>query len=210
MAAKHKAHKVLIVDDEIINVELLINLLRDEINVIFATSGEEALTIAKSSKPDLVLLDISMPGMDGYQVCRALKSDPETEKVPVIFITARDTEHEEAYGLELGAVDYITKPFNPQIVKSKVKNHLARLPEPEVTSPVASEKPPSPKPSSSKRFALIGGLAGVVIVLGLVGALFSGKFTGPPAEIVAVKSPSGKNWRNRRYGFVRRDRFSSA
>ena len=187
MAEEPKKHKVLIVDDETINIELLGNLLRDEINVIFATSGEEALTIAKSSKPDLVLLDIGMPGMDGYQVCRALKSDPETEKVPVIFITAKDTEHEEAYGLELGAVDYITKPFNPQIVKSKVKNHLAKLPGPGATSPVAGDQPLSTKPSSGKRFAWVGGLAVGVIALAIAGVLFSGKFTGPPAEIVAVK-----------------------
>ncbi len=191
MASNSKVRKVLIVDDEIINTELLGNLLRDEINVIFANTGEEALAIAKSSKPDLVLLDIVMPGMDGYQVCRALKEDPETEKMPVIFITAKDTEHEEAYGLEMGAVDYITKPFNPQIVKSKVKNHLAKLPETEATSPVASEKPPSPKPSSGKRFALIGGLAGVVIALAIGGVLFSGEFIGLPIE-TPVKSDEKK------------------
>ncbi len=190
MAKGSKTHKVLIVDDEIINVELLSNLLRDEINVIYATSGEEALTISKSSKPDLVLLDISMPGLDGYQVCRALKEDPETEKMPVIFITAKDTEHEEAFGLELGAVDYITKPFSPQIVKSKVKNHLANLPGPEVASPAASDEPPSTKPSSGKRFALFGILAGVV-VLGIGGVLFSEKFTGSPAE-APVKSDEKK------------------
>ena len=121
MAENSKAHKVLIVDDEIKNIKLLGNLLPDEINVIFASTGEEALTIAKSNRPDLILLDINMPGMDGYQVCRVLKSDPETENVPVIFITARNAEHEEAFGLELGAVDNITKPFNSQIVKLKVK-----------------------------------------------------------------------------------------
>lgn len=191
MAKDSKAYKVLIVDDEIINLEILSELLGDEVDVIFATTGEYALRNAKSNKPDLVLLDISMPGMDGYQVCRALKSNPETEKVPVIFISARDAKHEEAFGLELGAVDYITKPFNPQIVKSKVKNHLANLPGPGVASPVASDKQ-----SSTNRFALIGGLAGVVIVLGIVGAIFSGKFFGPPPEIGAVKRAevSGYDW----------------
>ena len=190
MAENSKMHKVLVVDDEIINIELLSNLLRDDINVIFATTGEDALIIAKSNKPDLVLLDIGMPGMDGYQVCRELKSDPETEKVPVIFITAKDTEHEEAYGLELGAVDYITKPFNSQIVKSKVKNHLAKLPDPATAAAAtAATAATAAKPSSTKKTALIGGLVGIVIVLGVGGAIYSGKFTQPPAQIVSVKQP---------------------
>ena len=86
--------------------------------------GETALEDINENPPDLILLDIMMPGMDGYEVCRRLKADPETESLPVIFLTALTDAQEEARGLELGAVDYITKPFNPALVKARVRNHL--------------------------------------------------------------------------------------
>ena len=111
-------HKVLIVDDETLNIEFLQTLLNEEINVIFATSGEDALSIVQANRPDMILLDIMMPGMDGYEVCKRLKGNPETKDIPVIFVTAKTGPEEEARGLELGAIDYITKPFNPEIVKS--------------------------------------------------------------------------------------------
>jgi CheY-like chemotaxis protein len=123
-------HKVLIVDDEALNIEFLQTLLSEEINVIFATSGEDALTIVKANRPDMILLDIMMPGMDGYEVCKRLKGNEETKDIPVIFVTAKDGPEEEARGLELGAIDYIIKPFNPEIVKSKVRNNIIRIAKP--------------------------------------------------------------------------------
>jgi CheY-like chemotaxis protein len=123
-------HKVLIVDDESLNIEFLQTLLDEEINVIFATSGEDALTIVQANRPDMILLDIMMPGMDGYEVCKRLKANPETKDIPVIFVTAKTGPEEEARGLELGAIDYITKPFNPEIVKSKVRNNIIRIAAP--------------------------------------------------------------------------------
>jgi CheY-like chemotaxis protein len=123
-------HKVLIVDDESLNIEFLQTLLSEEINVIFATSGEDALSIVAANRPDMILLDIMMPGMDGYEVCKRLKGNPDTKDIPVIFVTAKDGPEEEARGLELGAIDYIIKPFNPEIVKSKVRNNIIRIATP--------------------------------------------------------------------------------
>jgi CheY-like chemotaxis protein len=123
-------HKVLIVDDEALNIEFLQTLLSEEINVIFATSGEDALTIVQANRPDMILLDIMMPGMDGYEVCKRLKGNEKTKDIPVIFVTAKSGPEEEARGLELGAIDYITKPFNPEIVKSKVRNNIIRIAAP--------------------------------------------------------------------------------
>ena len=128
-------YKVLIVDDEALNIEFLQTLLSEEINVIFATSGEDALAIVKANRPDMILLDIMMPGMDGYEVCKRLKGDELTKDIPVIFVTAKEGPEEEARGLQLGAIDYITKPFNPEIVKSKVRNNIIRIatPRPDLT-----------------------------------------------------------------------------
>jgi CheY-like chemotaxis protein len=123
-------HKVLIVDDETLNIEFLQTLLSEDINVIFATTGEDALAIVQANPPDMILLDIMMPGMDGYEVCKRLKGNPETKDIPVIFVTAKEGPEEEARGLELGAIDYITKPFNPEIVKSKVRNNIIRIATP--------------------------------------------------------------------------------
>lgn len=128
MLAQLPARKVLIVDDETTSIQALGDLLRDEAKITFATSGEDALMIAKANRPDLILLDVVMPGMDGFAVCRKLKSDPQTKSIPVIFIAAKDDEHDQAQGFELGAVDYVTKPLNSQIVAAKVKSLLAHLP----------------------------------------------------------------------------------
>ncbi len=117
---------VLIVDDTPENIDMLINILYDEYKVKAATSGSVALNIAnKSPQPDIILLDIMMPGMDGYEVCKRLKEDPETADIPVIFITAMSDENDEKKGLELGAVDYITKPISPFITKARIETHLA-------------------------------------------------------------------------------------
>ena len=117
---------ILVVDDTAENLSLMSNLLKDHYQVKIANSGEKALKIAASDlPPDLILLDIMMPGMDGYEVCRKLKHDPKTAGIPVIFLTAKSEATDEKKGLELGAVDYITKPISPPIVLVRVKNHLA-------------------------------------------------------------------------------------
>ncbi|MBT4521508.1 MAG: two-component system response regulator [Halieaceae bacterium] len=116
--------RILIVDDTPENIDVLIEVLSDYKRSV-ATSGEKALRIARSENPpDLILLDIMMPGMDGYEVCQRLKSDEKTKAIPIIFLTAMVDEESETKGLEMGAVDYITKPISPPIVLERVKNHL--------------------------------------------------------------------------------------
>ncbi|TAN44108.1 MAG: PleD family two-component system response regulator [Nitrospirae bacterium] len=117
-------YSILIVDDMPLNIQVLNELLQDDYRVFFSTTGADALERIHVLKPDLVLLDIMMPDMDGYEVCRRLKAEPEFKDVPVIFITAMAQEENEAEGLKLGAVDYITKPFNPPIVRLRIKNQL--------------------------------------------------------------------------------------
>jgi diguanylate cyclase (GGDEF)-like protein len=120
-----KKQSVLIVDDTAPNIWILKETLKNDYNILAASSGMEALAIAQATPPDIILLDIMMPEMDGYSVCAKLKSDPLTQTIPVIFITALGSEESEAKGFELGAIDYITKPFNVTLVKARVKNHLA-------------------------------------------------------------------------------------
>jgi len=117
--------RVLIVDDEPMNIKLLLVVLQEDYQISVATSGKEALAIAHSAKPpDIILLDVMMPEMDGYEVCGKLKAEPETQEIPIIFLTAvRDETHAEL-GLKLGAVDYIVKPFSLPIIRAKLKNHL--------------------------------------------------------------------------------------
>lgn len=115
---------ILIIDDAPENIKVLAETLRSDYNVSVATNGLDALSITESFLPDLILLDIMMPGMDGYEVCKRLKSDCRTQNIPVIFITVRSEEEKEARGFEIGAVDYITKPFSPDIVKARVHTHL--------------------------------------------------------------------------------------
>lgn len=117
---------VLVVDDTPANLSLMTGLLRDIYKVKAAIDGEKALRIAQSdAPPDLILLDIMMPGMDGYEVCRRLQANPATRDIPIIFLTAKAGIEDEKMGLELGAVDYITKPISPPIVLARVRNHLA-------------------------------------------------------------------------------------
>ena len=116
---------LLIVDDVHENLHGLINILRDDYAIAAATSGDKALELARREpQPDLILLDIMMPGMDGYETCRQLKGDARTRHIPVIFLTALDHEEDEQRGLELGAEDYITKPVSPPIVRARVRTHL--------------------------------------------------------------------------------------
>ncbi|MEM9300860.1 MAG: diguanylate cyclase [Pseudomonadota bacterium] len=116
--------RVLIVDDEPANVRVLAETLRDRYALSFARSGAQAVELARSLPIDLVLLDVIMPGMDGFAVLEQLRSLPATADVPVIFVTALDELDDEARGLEQGAVDYITKPINPPIVRARVRTHV--------------------------------------------------------------------------------------
>jgi len=116
---------ILIVDDMPINIGVVSAALKDSFNTKVATNGEKALTIATAAvKPDLILLDVTMPGMDGYEVCRRLKANPETRNIPVIFLTGQTGTEDETKGFEVGAVDYIHKPFSAPIVKARVRTHL--------------------------------------------------------------------------------------
>jgi len=117
--------RILVVDDTPANIKILADLLRKDYLLSVATSGADALEIAASEdRPDLVLLDIMMPEMDGYEVCRRLKADPKTHDVPVVFVTAMTEVDDETKGFSLGAVDYITKPIRPPIVQARVAAHL--------------------------------------------------------------------------------------
>ena len=116
---------ILVVDDAKENINILGELLKEDYNVRAAINGEKALVIAASeNKPDLILLDVVMPGMDGHEVCKRLKADITTKDIPIIFITGKSDEKDELTGFEIGAVDYVTKPFNPVVVKARVKTHL--------------------------------------------------------------------------------------
>ena len=116
---------VLIVDDIAENLQVLGELLQPSYLVKVATSGERALKIAATHpQPDIILLDVMMPVMDGYECLHRLRENPDTRKIPVIFVTALDTTEDERKGLDLGAVDYITKPIRPAIVEARVRNHL--------------------------------------------------------------------------------------
>lgn len=117
--------KILIVDDVPANIKVLIQALKNpEYDILAATNGSEALATASLEQPDLILLDIMMPQMDGYEVCAELKKNKNTQQIPIIFVTVKDEDEDETRGLDLGAVDYLTKPIRTPIVKARVRNHL--------------------------------------------------------------------------------------
>ncbi len=116
--------RLLVVDDQPVNIQALYQAFAADHQVLMATSGEQALALCASQQPDLVLLDVVMPGLDGHEVCRRLKADVATRDIPVIFVTAHSDEAAETLGLELGAVDFISKPINPKIVRARVRTHL--------------------------------------------------------------------------------------
>ncbi|MFY8044833.1 MAG: diguanylate cyclase, partial [Rhodoferax sp.] len=120
----HGKPKLLVVDDQPINIQVMYQAFASDYQVFMATSGEQALSIFKSNPPDLILLDVVMPGMDGFEVCKQLKSQEETTNIPVIFVTAHNDAAQETHGLSLGAVDFIAKPVNPAVVRARVKTHL--------------------------------------------------------------------------------------
>ncbi len=122
---KEKNGRVLIVDDAPENIRILGELLRDEYTIMFARNGKDALRLSKvAPQPDIILLDVIMPGMTGYEVCERLKQNSVTQDIPVLFITAQKDEKEEAHGLSLGGVDYISKPFRASLVQTRVNNQL--------------------------------------------------------------------------------------
>lgn len=121
---EERKQSILIVDDEPMNIEILNETLGAEYEILFATHGQEALRIASDERPDLILLDVVMPDLDGYQVCTRLKADPKTRDITIIFVTARDQEEDEAKGLSIGAIDYLAKPIRSAIVRARVRNHL--------------------------------------------------------------------------------------
>lgn len=116
---------ILIVDDVRINLQTLAHILKDDYTIKVASGGAQALELAAQEPiPDLILLDVGMPEVSGYDVCRILREDSATINIPIIFVTGKDSIEEEEYGLSLGAVDYITKPIHPSIVKARVKTHI--------------------------------------------------------------------------------------
>ena len=116
--------KLLVVDDQPINIQVMNQIFAADFQVFMATSGVQALTICQNNPPDLVLLDVVMPGMDGFEVCTRLRADEATRNIPVIFVTAHSDAAQETRGLEAGAVDFISKPVNPAVVRARVKTHL--------------------------------------------------------------------------------------
>lgn len=115
---------VLVVDDTPTNLSLLSNILKDRYNIKVANNGAKALELAFAAPPDLILLDVMMPGMDGYEVCKQLKDNPDSQDVPILFLTAKNQPEDEELGLSLGAMDYIHKPISPPIIRARVQNHL--------------------------------------------------------------------------------------
>ncbi|MCX5869897.1 MAG: two-component system response regulator [Deltaproteobacteria bacterium] len=120
-----KRRKILLVDDNPENIQILLETLGDEFAVVAARSGEKALALAIAAPhPDIILLDVMMPNMDGYEVCRRLKANPLTRSIPVLFVTSLNDIEDEQRGLEMGAVDYIIKPFRPELIKARVRNQI--------------------------------------------------------------------------------------
>lgn len=116
--------RILVIDDSPSNISILNEILRPDYEVGFAKNGEQAFAFLEHTLPDLILLDIMMPGIDGFEVCTKLKKKPETSDIPIIFVTAKVEIEDEEQGFNVGGVDYITKPVTPSIVRSRVKNHL--------------------------------------------------------------------------------------
>lgn len=125
MTAPGSSPLILVVDDTETNIDLLVDVLSDEYELSVAVNGVDALEAVAENPPDLILLDIMMPEMDGYEVCRRLKAEPAWAGIPVIFVTAMSEISDETKGFEVGAVDYLTKPISPPVVRARVKTHLA-------------------------------------------------------------------------------------
>lgn len=125
MDAKEKAVSVLVVDDNLVNLELLVDVLEVfGYETITASDGSQCLTITRQQKPSIILLDINMPDMSGYEVCERLKAEPETEAIPIIFVSALNDANDIAKGFDVGGADYITKPFKAGEVVARIEKHL--------------------------------------------------------------------------------------
>lgn len=120
-----KRFKILVVDDEPINIQLISSALKNEYHILTAMDGHAAIGQMKEHKPDLILLDVMMPDLSGFEVCGIIKSDASFADIPVIFLTALDTQDGELRGLEIGGIDYLTKPVNFALLKQRVHNHMA-------------------------------------------------------------------------------------
>lgn len=125
MNTQDERSRILIVDDEPTNLQILRQVLQEDYRLLFARDGEKALQLAATEQPNLILLDVMMPGLTGLETCRRLKADPATQAIPVIFVTALDDAADESAGFEVGAVDYIAKPISPPVVRARVKTHLS-------------------------------------------------------------------------------------
>lgn len=123
-ATAPRKERLLIVDDQPANIRVMAEALQDRYEIFFATSGAKALEIAASAGVELILLDVVMPDIDGFEVCRRLKADDKTKAIPVIFVTAREEVSDEARGFDVGGVDYITKPVAPAVVRARVRTHI--------------------------------------------------------------------------------------
>lgn len=133
--------RILIVEDEEDILALVhYNLSRDGFDVLTATSGEEGVRVVHDETPDLVVLDLMLPGMDGLEVCRTLKGNPELRDIPVIMLTAKGEESDIVAGLEMGAADYVTKPFSPKVLRARVKAVLRRFEHGDDEEPVPSDE----------------------------------------------------------------------
>lgn len=144
-AITHQKPKLLVVDDQAVNIRILHGLFRDDFDIYMANNGVQALETCRIVLPDIILLDVVMPIMDGHEVCRQLKADAKLSSIPVIFITAHYDEANEAYGFELGASDFIHKPINATITRARVQNQLLHKQQSDLL----------------KSLALIDGLTGV-------------------------------------------------
>lgn len=116
--------KMLVVDDQAINIRVIHNLFKRQFDVIMAMNGEQALSQAEQHHPDLIILDVMMPDMDGYEVCRRLKANPTTYAIPVVFVTAHNDPADEMQGISLGAIDFISKPINAVLVEARMKTYI--------------------------------------------------------------------------------------
>lgn len=116
--------KMLVVDDQPINIRVIHSLFKSQFDVIMAMNGEQALSQAEQHRPDLIILDVMMPDMDGYEVCRRLKANDNTRAIPVVFVTAHNDPTDEIQGISLGAIDFISKPINAVLVEARMKTYI--------------------------------------------------------------------------------------
>ena len=205
MAAVPPANKVLVIDDDNDILEFVVELLQDEISVSFANNGPKGIELAKIHKPDLILLDVMMPEMDGFEVCKRLQWIPETKNIPVIFLTGMGDEDDISSGLRLGAVDYITKPFNPDHVIAKVRNQLEKItairPSPvsekkdrRVTDQIV-DQPKEPEPAAPQgmgKWRLVFAAAVLTVGIGLGIKWLIEAPSEPPTKRTEIPSPKTK------------------